>query len=679
MRFKDIRASYPQYSDLTDEELAKALHSKFYSDMSFSQFSQKIGYNSGYKEPEHITKAKSEPLGVGMGDSVRAYTQGMTFGWGDEMEAFLLSLEDYATGKSEQPLENYDAWHDGLNDRMDSFSDAAPVKSTMYEIAGAIPTVISAPVTSWTKGAGLATNLGKFAVEGAGYGALAGAGTSNADTWTDLGVDTLEGAALGAVVDPLIGGTAQGLTKAFTRDADTIARNDAYGIDTQLSEQYPILKSAQNALDMTTAGAYAAGRAAQRDEKTATEAIEGMIPDELKGSQQAGQKYIDTINQWVEDTNLNLSDEFSDLRKAIDLDKKVVPTEAQSFLNSEFAVFADNPAIGQIAIPPALKRLQKALQDGEYISVDALWKLRSEVGDALKTGKFGTDDVNQAKLKQLYGALSQDLERAIRASDEVGKEAANDAADLFIELTEKYAQFIEDQSRLRPIISRTNKDFFTPEKVISEVVRMFRDEPSRLQELMNRFSPEPFAGSPLDSAGMTALYQSSLNKGSVDPQKMLERHRIGQSKTGQEPVSYGNIPSNINPIISTDYWNSPVSNLVNNADMATEYLKAVRLAERAEESLRRGTVQNIGQAVGQTALTGSAFLYGDPVITVASLIGTYGLRELLASRTVGKGVRTVGDAVEVVIKTIEDKVGVETLTANEAALLAIIASQTGEE
>jgi hypothetical protein len=40
---QDIREKYPQYKDVSDEELAKGFHDKFYSDMSFEDFSSKIG------------------------------------------------------------------------------------------------------------------------------------------------------------------------------------------------------------------------------------------------------------------------------------------------------------------------------------------------------------------------------------------------------------------------------------------------------------------------------------------------------------------------------------------------------------------------------------------------------------------------------------------------------------
>lgn len=45
MNFSEVRAKYPQYDDMSDEALATALHSKYYSDMDFDDFSSRVGYS----------------------------------------------------------------------------------------------------------------------------------------------------------------------------------------------------------------------------------------------------------------------------------------------------------------------------------------------------------------------------------------------------------------------------------------------------------------------------------------------------------------------------------------------------------------------------------------------------------------------------------------------------------
>lgn len=43
MDVKEIRAKYPQYSDLSDEQLGRALHAKYYSDLPYEDFAAKAG------------------------------------------------------------------------------------------------------------------------------------------------------------------------------------------------------------------------------------------------------------------------------------------------------------------------------------------------------------------------------------------------------------------------------------------------------------------------------------------------------------------------------------------------------------------------------------------------------------------------------------------------------------
>ena len=50
MNIDEFRAQYPEYNDLSDKELTKSLHSKYYSDLDFDEFAEKF---SGGKKKEH--------------------------------------------------------------------------------------------------------------------------------------------------------------------------------------------------------------------------------------------------------------------------------------------------------------------------------------------------------------------------------------------------------------------------------------------------------------------------------------------------------------------------------------------------------------------------------------------------------------------------------------------------
>lgn len=53
---KDVRQKYPDYEDLSDQELADKLHSKYYSDLPKEDFYRNIGLNKGSENPEEDQK-----------------------------------------------------------------------------------------------------------------------------------------------------------------------------------------------------------------------------------------------------------------------------------------------------------------------------------------------------------------------------------------------------------------------------------------------------------------------------------------------------------------------------------------------------------------------------------------------------------------------------------------------
>lgn len=52
MTIDEIREKYPQYADMSDEDLARALHQRFYSDMDFGEFAGQIGLRSAPVVPQ---------------------------------------------------------------------------------------------------------------------------------------------------------------------------------------------------------------------------------------------------------------------------------------------------------------------------------------------------------------------------------------------------------------------------------------------------------------------------------------------------------------------------------------------------------------------------------------------------------------------------------------------------
>jgi hypothetical protein len=78
MNIQEVRQQYPQYSDLSDEQLAKALHAKFYADMPLGDFVQKVGLKAEPEpKPEPSTLSRVGALAAGYNDSMLSGLPGL--------------------------------------------------------------------------------------------------------------------------------------------------------------------------------------------------------------------------------------------------------------------------------------------------------------------------------------------------------------------------------------------------------------------------------------------------------------------------------------------------------------------------------------------------------------------------------------------------------------------------
>ena len=76
---QEVRQKYPQYNDLTDNQLAGALHKKFYSDVPIGQFYASIGLGQA---PNAAAKADRELQSASFGDVARSAESGVRSGIG---------------------------------------------------------------------------------------------------------------------------------------------------------------------------------------------------------------------------------------------------------------------------------------------------------------------------------------------------------------------------------------------------------------------------------------------------------------------------------------------------------------------------------------------------------------------------------------------------------------------
>ena len=73
----DIRARYPQYNDLSDDQLADAIYRKSYADMPRDQFNAKIGYKPQPVAPQQYVKAAQDVADTALRENLRIINAGV--------------------------------------------------------------------------------------------------------------------------------------------------------------------------------------------------------------------------------------------------------------------------------------------------------------------------------------------------------------------------------------------------------------------------------------------------------------------------------------------------------------------------------------------------------------------------------------------------------------------------
>lgn len=73
----EIRQQYPQYADLSDEQLAQGLHRKYYADLPYEEFASKIGLQAAPAVPQAEPRSFGQEAGRQLGLTGRAVATGL--------------------------------------------------------------------------------------------------------------------------------------------------------------------------------------------------------------------------------------------------------------------------------------------------------------------------------------------------------------------------------------------------------------------------------------------------------------------------------------------------------------------------------------------------------------------------------------------------------------------------
>jgi hypothetical protein len=225
----DVRQQYPQYSDMSDQQLADALHAKFYADMPADTFYAKVGLKTAAPKDAAYAgaraKADAEDSHFGFGDAVTA-----NLGVRDEIAGGIdaliqggKNLVNRATGKPiETPMATaYKAGADASDAAAQRFAKDHPVQNTVAGLGGLA-----------AFGPGKPVGLLKGVLGGAAVGAPLSFANAQGDA-KDRIAPTVVGTALGGALGtlPAAGGaikrTGSALAEATSRVTSALGRTSA--------------------------------------------------------------------------------------------------------------------------------------------------------------------------------------------------------------------------------------------------------------------------------------------------------------------------------------------------------------------------------------------------------------------------------------------------------------------
>ncbi|MEY9100479.1 hypothetical protein ABIA24_003388 [Sinorhizobium fredii] len=214
----EIRQQYPQYRDMSDADLADALHSKFYSDMPRDQFNATIGYTDkprpggrhlSFEEGAELL-AREERM-AGPSGTFGATTSGFLEGFPVVGPMLLGAAQRGAAGVSS--LINGESYGENLKEAQALTETAQrqhPYMATGGKVAGAvtgtIPMVAAAPAAFGAGTGNLVVRSVASGATGAGIGGVDAAVRSSGDPgeiWTGTkwgGIAGLAGPAVGMAV-----------------------------------------------------------------------------------------------------------------------------------------------------------------------------------------------------------------------------------------------------------------------------------------------------------------------------------------------------------------------------------------------------------------------------------------------------------------------------------------------
>lgn len=454
----EIRAKYPQYGDLSDEQLAVAMHRKFYSDMPFADFSQKVGLRDALTKREQVDvgadTTRAERLAIGAGRGALDAWQGIGQLVGEAMTGdnpaasaipgvgAVRSLLDL-TGQTESARKGVEQMNAAAGENLAVYERNNPGGfATAGRIIGNVGAVPIPAIAAET----MAGRVGVGALQGAAQGGI---------QFVPDGGSRAQNAAIGAVTgglgqavigEPLraLGGKIAALLAPghanITKEAQAALD---YAKQNNLPLHYDDVSggSFSKALGTATDEIPVVGTGGSRaSQAQAAESEARRVVDQFQTG--SGKRTADAIRESAqaqldrarEIKNRLYRDAFAELNKAGDLDAPRMRATAQRLI-------AEETKRGSLADTSMISQLQQFV-DSPKFNFEGWHGARAQLGELIKRQASGDKavlgDRAVAMMRTLKGALDSDMTAMASASGGRGGSLWARADDFYRRVMPKY-------------------------------------------------------------------------------------------------------------------------------------------------------------------------------------------------------------------------------------------------
>lgn len=453
----EIRQQYPQYSDMSDADLAGALHKKFYADMPKDDFEARLGLKSEPAKQDDIyttaakqERAAAEKNGIPTGSGYqRRILQGMTFNAADDILAGMSTPLEMIKRGTFNPAEGFRYAKARENLDLEKARESTGIAGTVAETLGGVGSglgLVRNGITSAGRfGTGLFPRIASSAVDGGLLGLTSGA--MEGDSLSERGSNALQGGLLGVGVGaaaPAVGAAAK---TAFAPVISNIrARINPEGY-AQSQVARAITESGQTPSQITGSVSQAASEG--QPMFTLADAMgnpgQRMLSTVTRAPGQGRTQVVDFLDSRQAGQGRRIS---SALAEGFDSPQTAAQTEARmtgardtaadaaygAARNNAGPVDVSNviaridhtlrPGVNQIARPQsgiandsietALEGFRGRLTDGRSVQTDfaSLQRLRDDLSDAAQSAMQSGSGNKARMLRQIITELDASMERA---------------------------------------------------------------------------------------------------------------------------------------------------------------------------------------------------------------------------------------------------------------------------